>query len=103
MITAAGLSCIGGDFQGVLKPHEEKYVQQARAMGINDLAHVFTMEELARGDELQFVATGVSSGSFLLGVMFGKRNMTTHSIVMRKKSGTVRFLRTFHKPEGGKR
>ena len=100
VITAAGLKCLGGDFQGVLKPHEQKYVEQAQAMGINDLEHVFMIDELAKGEELQFVATGVSSGPFLQGVVFGKRNMTTHSIVMQKKSGTVHFLKTVHKYEG---
>ncbi|MBI4153121.1 class II fructose-bisphosphatase [Candidatus Woesearchaeota archaeon] len=100
VITAAGLKCLGGDFQGVLKPHEAKYVAQAHAMGIDNLDHVFGIDELAKGDELQFVATGVSSGSFLQGVMFHGKNLTTHSIVMQKKSGTVRFLKTVHKNEG---
>lgn len=103
VITAAGLKCLGGDFQGILKPHEQKYIEQAQAMGISDLNHVFMIDELAKGEELQFVATGVSSGPFLHGVLFGKRNMTTHSIVMRKKSGTVRFLTTIHKHEGERR
>lgn len=97
VITAVGLKCVGGDFQGVLKPHEPKYFEQARAMGITDINHVFMIEELARGDELQFVATGVSSGPFLEGVVFGEGKATTHSIVMRKKSETVRFLKTIHK------
>ncbi len=96
VITAAGLKCMGGDFQGVLKPHEEKYVKQARAMGITDLDYVFTMEDLAKGEELQFVATGVSTGPFLPGVSFGNGTVTTHSLVMRKKSGTVRYLTTIH-------
>ena len=103
VITAAGLKCLGGDFQGVLKPHEERYLKQAAAMGITDLNHVFTIDELAHGDQLQFVATGVSSGPFLKGVIFGDGIVTTHSIVMRKRSGTTRFLTTIHRHEGEKR
>src|SRR3989338_4029815 len=97
VITAAGVKCLGGDFQGILKPHEEKYAQQARAMGIRDLNHIFTIGELAKGDELQFVATGVSSGPFLQGVIFREKAAITHSAVMRRKSGTVRYITAAHR------
>ncbi|MBI4152985.1 class II fructose-bisphosphatase [Candidatus Woesearchaeota archaeon] len=96
VITAAGLKCLGGDFQGLLKPHEEKYAQQARAMGITDLGHVFTMEELAKGEELQFVATGVSAGPFLKGITLAHDNVTSHSVIMRKSTGTIRYITTTH-------
>jgi len=96
VITAAGVKCLGGDFQGILRPHEEKYVQQAHAMGITDLDKVFTMEDLAKGNELQFVATGVSSGQFLRGVVFDEHIARTESVVMRMKSGTVRNIVTDH-------
>ncbi len=96
VITAAGVKCLGGDFQGILKPHEEKYAQQAHALGIKDLDHIFTIEELAKGDELQFVATGVSSGPFLQGVTFREKAASTHSAVMRRKSGTIRYITAAH-------
>ena len=96
VITAAGVKCLGGDFQGVLKPHEQKYIDQARDMGITDLHKVFKLDDLAKGNELQFVATGVSTGPFLKGVMFGNGKATTHSVVMRKSSGTIRYITTVH-------
>ena len=83
VITAAGVKCFGGDFQGILKPHDENFAEQARQMGLTDLDRVFTMEELARGNAMQFVATGVVSGPFLQGVICSKGKVTTHSLVMR--------------------
>src|SRR3989344_1374935 len=96
VITAVGVKCLGGDFQGVLKPHEQKYIDQAHDMGISDLEHVFTIDELANGDDLQFVATGVSTGPFLKGVLFGNGTATTHSVVMRKSTGTIRYITSLH-------
>jgi len=102
VITAAGLKCMGGDFQSVLKPHNEVFKQQAIDMGFIDLDKVFTMADLAKGDHIQFVATGVSDGPFLKGVTFNEGLASTHSVVMRKKSGTVRFIEAVHKYEVGK-
>jgi len=98
VITAAGIKCLGGDFQGILKPHDEKTTEQAKIMGI-DVGHVFTMDEIARGNEFQFVATGVSTGPFLRGVQFMGATARTHSVVMRKHSGTMRYITTVH-PHG---
>src|SRR3989338_1347612 len=96
VITAAALRCLGGDMQAVLKPHEEKYKQQAFAMGIKDLDKVFHLNDLAKGDNVMFAATGVSNGPLLRGVRYTSSGAVTHSVVMRAASGTVRWIEARH-------
>ncbi len=96
VITAAALRCLGGDMQAVLKPHEEKYKEQAYAMGIKDLDRVFHLNDLAKGNNVMFAATGVSDGPLLRGVRFTSSGAVTHSIVMRAASGTVRWIEARH-------
>jgi fructose-1,6-bisphosphatase/sedoheptulose 1,7-bisphosphatase-like protein len=95
VITAAALKCLGGDFFGVLKWRSEEERQRAKAMGITNMDKVYTMEELARG-EVMFCATGVTDGSWLRGVNFTSFGCTTHSIVMRSKTRTIREIQTRH-------
>jgi fructose-1,6-bisphosphatase II len=97
VLTAAGVKCFNGNVQGILKPHTEQFKQQAINMGFTDLNKIFTMEDLAKGDELQFVATGVSGGPFLKEVIFQGNTAATQSIVMRKKTGTIRYIDATHK------
>lgn len=96
VITAAALKCLGGDMQAVLKPHEEKYRQQAFKMGIKDLDRVFHLNDLANGHNIMFAATGVSDGPLLKGVRFTSFGAVTHSVVMRAASGTVRWIEARH-------
>ncbi|MBI5390169.1 class II fructose-bisphosphatase [Candidatus Woesearchaeota archaeon] len=96
VITAAALRCLGGDLQAVLKPHNDKAKAQAAAMGFHDLAKVFKVEEIAKGDSNLFAATGISDGPLLKGVSFSSFGATTHSIVMRQHSGTIRFIEANH-------
>ncbi len=95
VIAAAALRCVGGDFQGVLKPRNNEEIERAAKMGIDDINKVFTIEELANGN-VMFCATGVTDGSFLEGVRFKSWGATTHSIVMRSESGTIRHIRAEH-------
>jgi fructose-1,6-bisphosphatase II len=99
VLAAAALRCVGGDMQGVLKPRNDQERERAQAMGIADLAHVFAIDELARGD-VMFAATGVTDGFLLRGVRFTARGANTHSVVMRSRSGTVRFLEARHRFAG---
>jgi fructose-1,6-bisphosphatase II len=85
--------------QGVLKPRSDEERDRAIRMGIADLDHVFAIEELARGD-VMFAATGVTEGFLLRGVRFTASGAETNSIVMRSRSGTVRFLETRHRFAG---
>ncbi|EQC44210.1 class II fructose-bisphosphatase [Bacteriovorax sp. Seq25_V] len=95
VIAAAALRCVGGDFQGRLKPRNEEEVKRAHAMGVTDINKVFQIEELASG-HVMFCATGVTSGSFLKGVQFKSWGAITHSIVMRSQSGTIRKITAEH-------
>lgn len=95
VIAAAALRCIGGDFQGRLKPRNEEEVERAKKMGVDDINKIYSIEELASGP-VMFCATGVTSGSFLRGVQFKPWGAITHSIVMRSQSGTIRKIVAEH-------
>ena len=95
VIAAAALRCVGGDFQGRLKPRNELEIERAKKMGIAEVEKIFRIDELASGN-VMFAATGVTDGDYLKGVHFFAGGATTHSVVMRSQSGTVRFLETAH-------
>ncbi|CAN0087931.1 unnamed protein product, partial [Chrysoparadoxa australica] len=95
VIAAAALRCMGGDFQGILKFRHDEEKERAKKMGITDLEKVYTIEELASGN-VMFVATGVTTGTFLDGVRFKPWGATTQSIVMRSQSGTIRRIEAQH-------
>jgi fructose-1,6-bisphosphatase II len=96
VISAAGVRCVDGDFQGRLRFRSPEEQARAKAMGITDPDRVYKAEELARG-EVMFAATGVTSSDFLKGVRFFGHGCETHSIVMRSKSGTVRHITATHR------
>ena len=95
VIAAAALRCIGGEFQGILKPRNENEIKRAALMGVKDINKIFQIEELAAGD-VMFCATGVTNGTFLKGVMFKPWGAVTHSMVMRSASGTIRHITAEH-------
>lgn len=95
VITAVALKCLGGNIQGILKPHKEEFKKQALERGL-DLNKVYKIDDLAKGTNLIFAATGVSDGPLLKGVVFTEYGFLTHSIVMRSKSGTIRKIETHH-------
>lgn len=95
VIAAAALQCLGGDFQGILRPRNQGEVERALKMGINDITRVFHINDLARGN-VMFCATGVTDGNFLDGVRFKSWGCTTHSLVMRSETGTIRHIRAEH-------
>lgn len=95
VIAAAAMRCMGGDFQGVLKPRNNEEIERAKLMGIEDINRVFHMQDLASGNVL-FCATGVTDGTFLRGVKFKSWGAITHSMVMRSQSGTIRRIEAEH-------
>jgi fructose-1,6-bisphosphatase II len=95
VISAAALRCMGGDMQGKLRCRDDAERDRARTMGIVDVDRVFRIDELARGD-VMFAATGVTNGDFLKGVRFTGDGARTHSVVMRSRTGTVRYIETEH-------
>jgi fructose-1,6-bisphosphatase II len=96
VITAAAVRSMGGDMRGKLVPRNDEEIQRAKKMGITDMNLIYTAEELAKG-EVMFAATGVTTGDFLRGVRFFGGGAETNSIVMRSKSGTVRYIEATHK------
>ncbi len=95
VLAAAALRCIGGHMQGRLLFRNDDERGRARKFGITDFSRKYTLEDLAHG-EVMFAATGVTSGSMLRGVRRYSGGATTHSIVMRSKTGTVRFVEAQH-------
>jgi fructose-1,6-bisphosphatase II / sedoheptulose-1,7-bisphosphatase len=95
VLAAAALRCIGGQMQGRLLYEDESQVERARAMGIADPKRKYAVDEMARGDVV-FAATGVTAGALLKGVRRFGHGAFTHSMVMRSKSGTVRYVEAHH-------
>jgi fructose-1,6-bisphosphatase II len=96
VLAAAALRCVGGDMFGRLKWRNDEEKERAKKMGISDLDRIYKIDELATGD-VMFAATGVTNGDYLRGVRFRSEGADTHSVVMRSKSGTVRYIEAFHK------
>ena len=95
VITACAMKCLGGVIQGKLWPKDEAERQRAIDAG-HDLSRVLLTDDLVTGDNVFFVATGVTDGEMLEGVRFHSGSATTHSIVMRSKSGTIREVKSEH-------
>ncbi|MFQ5776009.1 MAG: fructose-bisphosphatase class II family protein, partial [Kiloniellaceae bacterium] len=95
VLAAAALRCIGGQFQGRLVFRNDDERARARRCGITDFDRKYTLHELAGGD-VMFAATGVTDGTMLRGVRRYHGGATTHSMVMRSKSGTVRIVEAHH-------
>jgi fructose-1,6-bisphosphatase II / sedoheptulose-1,7-bisphosphatase len=95
VLAAAALRCIGGQMQGRLMFEDEDQVARAKSMGIDDPKRIYSIEQMARGN-VMFAATGVTSGAMLRGVRRTPGGAYTHSIVMRSKSGTVRYVEGHH-------
>ncbi|OQY25449.1 MAG: fructose-bisphosphatase class II [Desulfobacteraceae bacterium 4572_35.2] len=95
VLAAAAVKCFGGDMQGRLVFTTDEERQRAPKMGITDFNKIYTAEEMAQGDVF-FAATGVTSGDLLRGVRYFSGGAETHTIVMRSKSRTIRFLDTLH-------
>ncbi len=95
VLAAAALRCIGGQMQGRLIFDNETQIARARGMGVADPEHKYSETEMARGD-VMFAASGVTTGPMLRGVRRFGGGAVTHSVVMRSKSGTVRYIEAHH-------
>ncbi len=96
IIAAAAMKCMGGVMQGRLWPRDDDERAKAIAAG-HDLDRVLDQDELVRGDNVFFCATGITDGELLKGVHYRAGGCTTQSIVMRSKSGTVRMIEGYHR------
>jgi fructose-1,6-bisphosphatase II len=97
VLAAAALQCLGGDMQGRLRPRNDQEVELARRVGVKDIERIYRIGDLVSGTELMFAATGVTDGDLLRGVRFFGGGARTHSVVIRRRSGTTRFIEATHR------
>ena len=95
VLAAAALKCMGGEIQGRLWPRNDEERRAALEAGY-DLDAVLTTDDLVRGDNCFFAATGITDGELLQGVRYHDFGATTQSLVMRSKSGTMRKIDASH-------
>jgi fructose-1,6-bisphosphatase II len=95
VLAAAALKCMGGEIQGRLWPRDEDERKSAEEAGY-DIDAVLTTEDLVRGDNCFFAATGITDGELLQGVRYHGFGASTQSLVMRSKSGTIRKIDASH-------
>ena len=99
VLAAAALKCAGGDMQARLKPGNEEEIRCCHEMGVKDVNQVLTLDDLVRTDDVIFAATAITRGNLLNPIQYFPGGARTHTIVMRSKTGTVRFLDTIHRDE----
>lgn len=95
VLAAAGLRALGGEIQGKLVFRNEEERERASAMGVGNPERVYKTEDLAQGN-VMFAATGVTSGDFLEGVRYTQDGAWTNSVVMRSRTGTIRWQKVQH-------
>jgi fructose-1,6-bisphosphatase II len=93
VITAAAMRCLGGEIQGRLWARDD----EEREKAASDLDQILTTEMLCGGQTVFFAATGITSGELLDGVQYSGNGARTYSLVMRSKSGTVRYIEARHR------
>ncbi len=98
VISAAALKCMGGEMQARLWPRDDEERVKVKEAGLSEET-VLRTDDLARGDNCFFAATGVTDGELLRGVRYGSYGAMTQSLVMRSKSGTVRKVDATHRLE----
>jgi fructose-1,6-bisphosphatase II len=97
VLAAAALKCLGGGFMGRLRPRSAEEGERAKAMGFGELDRVLGLDDLASGDNIVFVATGITDGDLVRGVRFTGNQARTHSILIHSSTGTVRFIESVHR------
>lgn len=95
VISACAIKCVGGNMQCRLWPRNDEEAARCRELGM-DLSRVLTLDDLVASDNVFFAATGVSDGEFLKGVKYQGDKIKTTSMVMRSKSGTIRYVEAIH-------
>lgn len=96
VLAAAALQCTGGAMLGRLVFRNDEERARAERWGITDFDRIYTKDDLAKGDNVMFAATGVTDGAMLRGVRRYPGGAKTSSLVMRSKSGTVRYIEATH-------
>jgi len=96
VLAAAAIKCIGGEIQCKIWPRDDKEREQLRVDGI-DLEQVLHTDDLVRGNDVSFAATGITSGELVDGVQYFGWGARTSSVMMRSRSGTIRYIQARHK------
>jgi fructose-1,6-bisphosphatase II len=96
VIAAAAIKCLGGVIQGRLWPRDDEERGKAEAAGY-ELDRVLSTDDLVAGDDVFFAATGITDGDLVKGVRYRGASAVTESIVMRSRTGTVRFIEALHR------
>lgn len=97
VLAAAGIKCLGGDLQALMWPRDNQERAELIEQGHHEeLSRVFYADDLAYGKNIIFCATGISDSALLPGVQIRRSTAVTHSVLMRARSRTVRFIKTFH-------
>jgi fructose-1,6-bisphosphatase II len=96
VLAAAALKGIGAEILGRLKFRNDEERARAKKMGISDENKVYRTDELAKGKDIRFVATGVTDGELMQGVRFFARGVRTHTVLIDGRMGKVRFINTQH-------
>ncbi|MEK7138288.1 MAG: class II fructose-bisphosphatase [Patescibacteria group bacterium] len=96
VLAAAALKCLDGEILARWKPKDESHIQRLNAADITDFEKILSSEDLAKGHDLAFTASGVITGPILEGVVFGSDHITTHTVVMSSGPKMVRFIKTMH-------
>jgi len=96
VLAAAPLKILGGELLCRFKPRKDSDIGEIYKAGVKDLKKIFSVEDLVKGKQLTFTATGVIDGPLLNGVVFKKDKIITHSVVIRGSSGTIRYITTHH-------
>lgn len=96
VVTACALKCLGGEIHARVWPRDDQERALIAQQGM-DADHIYSTDELVKGENVYFVATGITSGDFLRGVQYSEFGARTHSVVMRATTGTIRHIESFHR------
>lgn len=96
VLAATAIKILGGEILARFKPLNESQVFELKESGIKNLNKIYSAEDLAKGKQLTFTATGIIEGPLLKGVEFKATSIITHSLVIRGYSGTIRYITTHH-------
>lgn len=96
VLAAAAARCLGGDFQGRLMPENDEQKARCKSMGIEDVNHYFTLNQLVKSDEVIFALTGVTHGSLCRGVRFYPDKTITESLLLSAQEKTVRKIKSLY-------
>jgi fructose-1,6-bisphosphatase II len=96
VLTAAAMRCLGGEIYARLVVTTPEHEARCRAMGITDFRRIYSAADLASGDSLTFVATGVTDGTMMKGVRYFGHGIRTSSVVMQTNPHQIRFIDTIH-------